>query len=142
MSGDLVRVDLASFKAWTGERLLDLRACDLRILALLLDNAGRVVTFEQASRCGWGNDRIVSTKAVGASVFRIRSQIGAGCIETVRQVGYRFDPKMVGSSPLESVVIYGRRFEVLHWQRHPQAPGDDAQKWTLYAWPVEERRHG
>lgn len=139
---DLVRVDLASFKAWKGDDLLDLKASDLRILALLVDNAGRAITHEQAFRCGWGNDRIVSTKAVVCSIFRIRAQIGDGYIETIRQVGYRFNPNMVGPSPLETVVIHGRRVEIMHWHKHPRQHSNDVQKWTLYGWPVEEPQHG
>lgn len=135
---DLVRVDLDTFQAWKGARLLALRVSDMRILVLLVRRAGRAVTHEQLYRAGWGDWRAPSTRAVANAVSRIRAEIGGECIDVIRGVGYRFVPSMVAPGQPQTVVIEGEVLEVIHWERHDASLEDRTRKWTLHARPLPE----
>ncbi|PTT92328.1 DNA-binding response regulator [Pelomonas sp. HMWF004] len=69
------------------EVALSVREFDL--LALLLRQAGRVLSREQleAQLYAWGQE--VESNAIEVHVHHLRRKLGAGVIETVRGVGYR-----------------------------------------------------
>ncbi len=66
---------------------LSVREFDL--LALLLRQAGRVLSREQleSQLYAWGQE--VDSNAIEVHVHHLRRKLGAGLIETVRGVGYR-----------------------------------------------------
>jgi DNA-binding response OmpR family regulator len=66
-----------------------LSAREFDLLALLLRQAGRVLSREQleAQLYAWGQE--VDSNAIEVHVHHLRRKLGAGLIETVRGVGYR-----------------------------------------------------
>ena len=75
---------------------LTLTRLEFDLLALLLSNAGRVLTRERLLEQAWGYDFIGDTRTVDSAVKRLRAKLRAAsaeadCIETVRGVGYRID---------------------------------------------------
>jgi DNA-binding response OmpR family regulator len=86
-----VRVDLAARRAWRGEAELALRPKEFDLLALLVREAGRVVTRERIMREVWDTDWLGSTKTLDTHVLTLRGKVGAEAIVTLRGVGYRFE---------------------------------------------------
>jgi DNA-binding response OmpR family regulator len=89
-AGDVI-VDPGARRAWRGEAELELRPKEFDLLALLVGEAGRVVTRERIMRDVWDTDWLGSTKTLDTHVLALRGKLGPGAITTLRGVGYRFD---------------------------------------------------
>ena len=89
-AGDIT-LDVAARRAWRGEREIELRPKEFDLLALLVAEAGRVVTRERLMREVWDTDWLGSTKTLDTHVLTLRGKVGADAITTLRGVGYRFD---------------------------------------------------
>jgi two-component system phosphate regulon response regulator PhoB len=97
-----LRVDRAAHRTWIqggaegaasdGWQEISLTALELRLLLMLHDRRGRVLTRDQLLDEVWGSHADVTTRNVDTHVKRVREKLGpAGdYIETVRGVGYRF----------------------------------------------------
>jgi DNA-binding response OmpR family regulator len=87
-----VRVDEASRQAWRGERLLDLSPKEFDLLALLVLEAGKVVTRERIMDDVWDVNWFGSTKTLDMHMSWLRKKLGdPPLIATVRRVGFRFE---------------------------------------------------
>ena len=98
-AGD-VRVDLDTRRVFVRGDEVHLRRKEFELLALLVENAGRVLTRDVLIDRVWGSDYIGDTKTLDVHVKRLRSRIEVDpsrpvLITTVRGVGYRFDPSEV-----------------------------------------------
>jgi two-component system, OmpR family, response regulator RegX3 len=94
-AGD-VRVDLDTRRVFVRDAEVNLRRKEFDLLALLVENAGRVLTRDVIIDRVWGGDYIGDTKTLDVHVKRLRSRIEAdpsrpSLITTVRGVGYRFE---------------------------------------------------
>jgi DNA-binding response OmpR family regulator len=89
-AGD-VSLDVAARRAWRGDDELDLRPKEFDLLALLVGEAGRVVTRERIMRDVWDTDWLGSTKTLDTHVLTLRGKLGPEAITTLRGVGYRYD---------------------------------------------------
>jgi len=90
VAGDL-RLDLAARRAWRAGQELRLRPKEFDLLALLLAEAGRVVTRERIMRDVWHTEWMGSTKTLDTHVLTLRRKVGAETIATLRGVGYRLE---------------------------------------------------
>jgi DNA-binding response OmpR family regulator len=88
--GDAV-VDLAARRAWWRGEELALRPKEFDLLALLVAEAGRVVTRERIMRDVWDTEWMGSTKTLDTHVLALRHKLGAEAITTLRGIGYRFE---------------------------------------------------
>ena len=100
-AGD-VRVDLDTRRVFVRGDEVHLRRKEFELLALLVENAGRVLTRDVLIDRVWGSDYIGDTKTLDVHVKRLRSRIEVDpsrpvLITTVRGVGYRFDPSEVAA---------------------------------------------
>jgi DNA-binding response OmpR family regulator len=87
-----VRVDEASRQAWRGEQVLDLSPKEFDLLALLVREAGTVVTRERIMDEVWDVNWFGSTKTLDMHVSWLRKKLGdPPLIATVRRVGFRFE---------------------------------------------------
>jgi DNA-binding response OmpR family regulator len=86
-----VCVDLAARRAWLREAELALRPKEFDLLALLVTQAGRVLTRERIMREVWDTDWLGSTKTIDTHVLALRNKLGHSAIATLRGVGYRFE---------------------------------------------------
>jgi DNA-binding response OmpR family regulator len=86
-----VRVDVAARRAWSGELELALRPKEFDLLALLVGDAGRVVTRERIMREIWNTDWLGSTKTLDTHILSLRGKLAADAITTLRGIGYRFE---------------------------------------------------
>jgi len=95
-AGD-VSIDLAARRAWRGDEELELSPKEFDLLALLVREAGRVVTREQIMADVWDENWFGSTKTLDMHVSWLRRKLGEDAenprrLITVRGVGLRFEP--------------------------------------------------
>jgi two-component system phosphate regulon response regulator PhoB len=87
-----LEVDRAAHRAWVDGDEVAFTALELRLLVMLYDRRGRVLTRDLLLDEVWGSHVDVTARNVDTHVKRVREKMGpAGeYIETVRGVGYRF----------------------------------------------------
>jgi DNA-binding response OmpR family regulator len=90
-----VRIDVNAHRAWHHDQELHLTATEFTILALLLRNAGQVVSRRQLTDEIWNTDVPTSTKTLDMHIAGLRKKLhddphSPRLITTVRSVGYRF----------------------------------------------------
>jgi DNA-binding response OmpR family regulator len=95
-AGD-VSIDIASRRAWLGDDELELSPKEFDLLALLVREAGRVVTRERIMADVWDENWFGSTKTLDMHVSWLRRKLGEDAdsprrLITVRGVGLRFEP--------------------------------------------------
>jgi DNA-binding response OmpR family regulator len=91
-----VRIDLAARRAWQDDAELDLTAKEFDLLALLVREAGAVVSRERIMAQVWDQHWFGSTKTLDVHVSWLRRKLGDDpaaprYISTVRSVGFRFE---------------------------------------------------
>jgi len=98
-AGPLV-VDLQSYTARAGSEPLELTPLQLQILALLVENAGSVLSRDDFLNRIWGFDFETGTNVVDVHMHYIRRALrDRGCdgmVKTIRGVGYRLDTEPSG----------------------------------------------
>jgi DNA-binding response OmpR family regulator len=95
-AGD-VRIDPGARRAWRGDEELELSPKEFDLLALLVGEAGRVVTRERIMSQVWDENWFGSTKTLDMHVSWLRRKLGEDAADprhlvTVRGVGLRFEP--------------------------------------------------
>ncbi len=91
-----VRADPASRRAWVGGAEVELRAKEFDLLALLMKDAGRVVTRERLMSEVWDEHWFGSTKTLDVTMSSLRRKLGEAVgevsrITALRNVGYRYE---------------------------------------------------
>ena len=86
-----IRLDRAAHRAWRADRELTLRPKEFELLALLVAEAGRVVTRERIMHEVWNTEWLGSTKTLDTHILALRQKVGAESITTLRGVGYRLE---------------------------------------------------
>jgi len=97
LQGADVVVDTAARRAWRGDDELELSPKEFDLLALLMREAGRVVTRERIMAEVWDENWFGTTKTLDMHVSSLRRKIGENADDpthliTVRGVGLRFEP--------------------------------------------------
>jgi two-component system, OmpR family, copper resistance phosphate regulon response regulator CusR len=83
-------VDLAAHRVVLQGREIPLSAREIRLLATLVRNSGRVLSRGQLLEMVWDLDFDPGSNVVDVYIAALRRKIGARFIETVRGLGYRF----------------------------------------------------
>jgi DNA-binding response OmpR family regulator len=93
VAGDLA-LDFATHQARVGERTVELTHMEYELLRFLATHPRRVFSRELLLDRVWGYEFAGSTRTVDVHVRRVRAKLGPGArmIQTVRSVGYRFEP--------------------------------------------------
>lgn len=91
-----VRVDLRSHRAFKGPTELQLTDTEFRILALLVEKAGEVISRDEFLNKIWGADVYVTHRTIDTHVAALRKKVESDLnhpeyILSVRNVGYRFN---------------------------------------------------
>jgi two-component system, OmpR family, phosphate regulon response regulator PhoB len=90
-----LRLDFDGHRLWVdGEEIL-LTALEFRLLKTLVQRRGRVQTRETLLTQVWEMNGELTTRTVDTHVRRLRKKLGSAAvyIETLRGVGYRFQPE-------------------------------------------------
>ena len=93
--GDVV-VDVDRHRVFVRGAEVHLRRKEFDLLALLIENAGRVLTRDTLIDRVWGTDYVGDTKTLDVHIKRLRGHVELdpsrpSLITTVRGVGYRFE---------------------------------------------------
>ncbi len=77
---------------------IELSTREVRLLRMLFDHAGEVVTRRQLFHSGWGVNRVPNSRTLDQTISQLRKRIELDgtqpcLIQTVYGVGYRYDPK-------------------------------------------------
>ena len=91
-----VRLDQERHEAWVRGQAVNLPLKEFELLALLLENAGRVLTRETLIDRVWGLDYVGDTKTLDVHVKRLRAKVEDDPstptrITTIRGLGYKFE---------------------------------------------------
>ena len=84
-------LDPAQHKLFRNGEEVELTPREFRLLAHFLERQGRALTREDILNSVWGHSIMVTERSVDRCVTTLRAKIGAQYIETVRDVGYRFE---------------------------------------------------
>ena len=91
-----ISIDNISHKAMVKDKLLELSPTEFRLLEFFSSNSGRVFTRNQLLDRVWGQSVYVEDRTVDVHIRRLRKILEpvlvADYIQTVRGVGYRFEP--------------------------------------------------
>ena len=88
-------LDFARKTALLDGEPLTLTRKEYDLLALLIQNAGELVTRETLLLCVWGYSNQIRTRTLDVHIRRLRKKMGEHSgtyIETIFSVGYRFQP--------------------------------------------------
>lgn len=90
-----IEIDEGAYAARLDGRGLDLTYTEFELLKFLAAHPGKVFSREQLLSDVWGYDYYGGTRTVDVHVRRLRAKLGDAdkMIGTVRNVGYRFDPR-------------------------------------------------
>jgi two-component system response regulator RegX3 len=91
-----VRVDSDRHRVFVRGDEVHLRRKEFELLALLIENPGRVLTRDTLIDRVWGTDYVGDTKTLDVHIKRLRTHVerdpsAPAIITTVRGVGYRFE---------------------------------------------------
>ena len=91
------KLDLTAHKLLRADREVALTSKEFRLLEFLAKRPGRALTRDQILDGVWGNDIMVNDRSVDRCVTTLRSKIEPDphhptFIQTIRDVGYRFEP--------------------------------------------------
>jgi DNA-binding response OmpR family regulator len=92
-----IQLDLDARRATVDGRVLELTGREYDLLAFFVTHADRVFSREQLMEAVWGSRYFGTARTVDNFVARLRAHIGDDAeqprhLETVRGVGYRFNP--------------------------------------------------
>lgn len=89
-----LKLDRITREVTCNGRVIELTSREFNLLEYLMRSPGRVFTRTQILEHVWGYDFNPNTNVVDVCIQRIRKKIDsldeAGCIESIRSVGYRF----------------------------------------------------
>ena len=94
------KLDLRSHRLFRKDEELALSPKEFRLLELFVRQAGRALTRDEIMRSVWGSDILVTSRSVDRCITTLRSKIEPNprqpcLIQTIRDVGYRFEPSEV-----------------------------------------------
>jgi two-component system phosphate regulon response regulator PhoB len=91
----VLKLDLEGHRVWVEGEEVVLTALEFRLLRTLVQRRGRVQTREILLSHVWEMSGDLTTRTVDTHVRRLRKKLGAAAayIETLRGVGYRFQPE-------------------------------------------------
>jgi two-component system phosphate regulon response regulator PhoB len=106
-----LRFDAAARRVTAGDRELDLRNTEFRLLRFFMTHAHRTFSRRQLLDAVWGEQSFVEERTVDVHVRRLRRALTEtghdGLVETVRGVGFRFRPDAaMPSTPTISSAVF------------------------------------
>jgi two-component system, OmpR family, response regulator RegX3 len=92
-----VKLDQERHEVYVRGAMVRLPLKEFELLALLLENAGRVLTRETLIDRVWGSDYVGDTKTLDVHIKRLRAKIEEDTtkplrITTIRGLGYKYEP--------------------------------------------------
>jgi Tol biopolymer transport system component/DNA-binding winged helix-turn-helix (wHTH) protein len=132
---DRFELDLRSGELRKDGRKIRLQAQPFQLLAMLIENAGELVTRDEVCRALWQADTFVDfDHSVAAAVNKIREALSDSVenprfIETLPKRGYRFIGKIKPEAPV--VIAVAKPQQSVELVPVPAAKAWTSRKWTL-----------
>jgi len=132
---DRFELDLRSGELRKDGRKIRLQAQPFQLLAMLIENAGEVVTRDEVCRALWQADTFVDfDHSVSAAVNKIREALGDSVenprfIETLPKRGYRFIGKIKPEAPV--IIVVTKPQQSVELVPVPAANAWTSRKWAL-----------
>lgn len=120
-----LRLDPAALRLAAGQREIDLRRTEFRLLHLFMTHPGRAFTRRALLDEIWGDHVFVEERTVDVHVRRLRRALApthAALIETVRGVGYRFHPDSAAAHEPPALGLIGDLVRAEHSRARTQEP--------------------
>lgn len=86
-----VTVDFAGYTAFNSIGSIDVTPKELKILKLLIENQGLVLSRNQILDDVWGDDCDIIDRTIDAYIRNLRKKLNLDCITTVKGIGYKFE---------------------------------------------------
>jgi DNA-binding response OmpR family regulator len=86
------KLDLTAHKLFRNRAEVALTTKEFRLLEFFAKRPGRALTRDQILDAVWGDEIIVNDRSVDRCVTTLRAKIEPSYIQTIRDIGYRFDP--------------------------------------------------
>lgn len=92
-----IRVNFDSFTLERDGVSEPVPAKDLALLKMLVEESPNVLSRDEALNTLWGEDKFPSNRTVDNAILRLRTVLreASACIESVRGVGYRWNPQQL-----------------------------------------------
>lgn len=84
-------LDLDGYKAYIGNRVIELTQREFEVLRELLTHQGKVITRQTLLNTLWKYDFYGDERVVDTHIKNLRKKLNVEFIETIRGVGYRID---------------------------------------------------
>ena len=91
---DSITIDLEKMAVYSNNQRLEFTLLEFKLLASLVQNAGKVLSRERLLDMVWGQDVVVTDRAIDSHIANIRKKLGktrADRITSIRGFGYRFE---------------------------------------------------
>lgn len=89
-----VTVDFTGYTAEGAEGPIDITPREVKLLRLLVEQKGKVLTRERILDELWGEDRPVFDRTVDSHIKNLRKKLNLDCIVTVTGVGYKLEDEL------------------------------------------------
>lgn len=86
-----VTVDFTGYTAEGAGGSIDVTPREVRLLRLLVEHSGKVLTRERILDELWGEDRPVFDRTVDSHIKNLRKKLNLDCIVTITGVGYKLE---------------------------------------------------
>lgn len=86
-----IRLDKNAVKAFVCGKEVELTSMEFKLLCLLMENRGNVLTRDSILDKLWGYDYYGDARVVDTHIKNLRRKLDINYIETIRKVGYRFE---------------------------------------------------
>lgn len=89
LAGDLL-FDTKELQLFDAEKRVPLKTKELKLLALFLQHQNELLDYETINEALWDYNEVPSAGSLRTYIKTLRSVLGKECIETIKNVGYRF----------------------------------------------------
>jgi DNA-binding response OmpR family regulator len=91
-----VQVDFSRHEVRRGGRVIDLTPAEFKLLRVLIENRGEVLSLDRLLEAGWGKDVFLTDRVIYTHINNLRAKIETDPpnprhIVSIRGSGYRFD---------------------------------------------------
>ena len=89
-----IEIDVAARQVRQRQELVTLTSKEFRILLMLIEHVGKVLSREQLEETlyGWGEE--IESNAIQVHVHHLRKKLGKALVRTVHSVGYTIDKQI------------------------------------------------
>ena len=91
---DGIIIDKVAHKVTVDKKEIDLSLKEFELLEFLIDNAGIALSREKILNSVWNYDYFGDSRTIDSHIKKVRKKLGkkGSHIETVRGLGYKFEP--------------------------------------------------